>query len=675
MIPVQLKSHQIPVYEQVTSQLDTHGRSLLAAMTGFGKTETAIKIIQDYVAAGKRVLVLAHGLKDLRQQFCQRLDKYNVPRLELDEGIRCSKAKDYQVVVALPHKVYERMDKMGEFDLICADEAHQFYKTKRKMYASIIAAHKGYWLLLTATHYGMETAEVKSFFSMEEALAIGELQDVYMRTLEVDVGVTDDDYTADNHLKEGLRADLKTRAIGDFLTPERLPALVVTHSQPAAIDIHAKLSRMKVLKGRRVALSTYHTDTDSTNCDAFKRGHVDVLVVVRRANLGFDMKELATVIDASYSQNVELVQQLVGRLTRVSSVNKSFIKLAPKGFEPDMRLICQTVHALGLADVYREWDGNYQTVKIIKKDEIETPTPPSPEPPRKPEPPKQPEPPTGGPQPPASPLPPEDPGVPMPPSPEPEPPHDDWRIAPDPELKDRQVVRQPWLAATFGEYKTMLPTYKGYETTLHRALNECREARGESVRDPDYRKQLLKEQILKTGKTPSRADPLSSAYQTYTKTGHPSYDHKFRKWVEETIGIRIKTSSAVSIQEKIRRTITAYKEGKTLPHYVSPAAFGFCQEARDALIAAGWDPARAKADGAAKGGAKIASESGYSLKTAARFSKKVACSNGNQYPSASEAARQLDMATCMVSRVCRGEQKSARGLTFWYVDDEGNKID
>lgn len=654
-IPVQLKSHQVPVYEQVTGQLDTHGRSLLAAMTGFGKTETSIKIIQDYVAAGKRVLVLAHGLKDLRQQFCQRLDKYSVPRLELDEGTRCSKARDYQVVVALPHKVYEHMDKMGEFDLICADEAHQFYKTKRKMYAGIIAAHKGHWLLLTATHYGMETAEVKSFFSMEEALAIGELQDVYMRTLEVDVGVTDDDYTADNHLKEGLRADLKTRAIGDFLTPERLPALVVTHSQPAARDIHAKLSRMKVLKGRRVALSTYHTDTDSTNCEAFKQGRVDVLVVVRRANLGFDMKELATVIDASYSQNVELVQQLVGRLTRVSSVNKSFIKLAPKGFEPDMRLICQTVHALGLADVYREWDGNYQTVKIIKKDEPDTPTPPSPEPPRKPEPPEppeQPEPPTGGPQPPTPPLPPEDPGAPVPPSPEPEPPHGDPGA---PDLKDRQVVRQPWLAATFGEYKTMLATHKGYETTLHRALAECRAYRGDTFfRDPEGKKAALRRYIMEHQSLPPVNHMYRAHYKNYCTLSSNTFDKELYNFCKPFI------SREDELDAMITRAVSDYETGKlsrATQNLIAQTSKSFRPEVRQALLDAGWNPQ-------AKG-----------QRISAKKRKRVGCSNGEVYAGGDMASESLGVNRKHISAVCLGKRKSAGGHTFWYVDDEGNKID
>jgi superfamily II DNA or RNA helicase len=652
MIPVSLQPHQVPVFNDVNSQLAAYNRSLLAAMTGFGKTEVAVKLIQGYVQAGKRVLVLAHGQDVLRRNFSDRLERYKVPHCRLDNGKGAEMAQAWNVVVTLPQTAYRNMAKLGAFDLIVVDEAHQLYNTEKKMYAAISAAHSGQWFLLTASHYGMETPETKSFFSMEEALAIDALQDVTVRVQEIDAKIKDSDYTADNELKQETRVSFKARAVADYLTADRLPALVITHNIQAAKDVEKQLKKVPGLKGK-VARSDSKNDRDSDILKDFANpnGRTKVLVVVYRANLGFDMEHLATVIDASYTQNVVRVQQMVGRLTRRSTVNKMFVKLAPTGFEADMRLIVTAVLALGMSDIYRTWDGKYQNVKIRTEPDPEPPMPPGP--PSPPSPPRPPEPPKGpdAPQPPEGPLP---PGTPVP---EPKPPR--GPLPPEePGEDERKPRRLPKLAATFGEYQFFVESGKGSETTLHRALAACRADRGgRSLPDPEGKKYEILEIIRATGKTLPKKHPLRGSFTGYTAPLSAGFDEQFTKEVNRLVQRQSKRK--LSVAEKIEKTLAWYHGGciGRMPNYASLGCASFCQEARDALIAAGYDP-------------KINKQ-----KNAQKTSKPISDSKGRVYSSASAAARQLGLNGASVSEVCRGKRKSIGGLTFWYVDSEGNKID
>jgi len=655
MIPVSLQSHQVPVFNDVNSQLAAYNRSLLAAMTGFGKTEVAVKLIQGYVQAGKRVLVLAHGQDVLRRNFSDRLERYKVPHCRLDNGKGAEMAQAWNVVVTLPQTAYRNMAKLGAFDLIVVDEAHQLYNTEKKMYAAISAAHSGQWFLLTASHYGMETPEVKSFFSMEEALAIDALQDVTVRIQEIDAKIKDSDYTADNELKQETRVSFKARAVADYLTADRLPALVITHNIRAAKDVEKQLKKVPGLKGK-VARSDSKNDRDSDILKDFANpnGRTKVLVVVYRANLGFDMEHLATVIDASYTQNVVRVQQMVGRLTRRSTVNKMFVKLAPTGFEADMRLIVTAVLALGMSDIYRTWDGKYQNVKIRTEPDPEPPMPPSPpSPPSPPEPPLPPEDRKGpdAPQPPGGPLP---PGMPIP---EPKPPR--GPLPPkEPNEDERKPRRLPKLAATFGEYQFFVQNGKGSETTLHKALAECRADRGNySVRDPEEKKREILEIIKTTGRTLSSSHPLRKSLDSYMQKSQNSFDEQFTKEVSRLI--KYKSNRHLSVSEKVEGALAWYYGGciGRMPHYVKASSNTFCEEARNSLIAVGYDP-------------KVAVQ-----KNGTKTSKPVRDSEGKIYPSVSEVARQLGLDQSSITAVCRGKRKSAGGLTFWYVDDEGNKID
>lgn len=47
--------------------------------------------------------------------------------------------------------------------------------------------------------------------------------------------------------------------------------------------------------------------------------------------------------------------------------------------------------------------------------------------------------------------------------------------------------------------------------------------------------------------------------------------------------------------------------------------------------------------------------------------RRVACSNGQEYPSAKEAAEQLGLQASKICLVCRGKRTHTGGLKFWYI--------
>jgi hypothetical protein len=55
--------------------------------------------------------------------------------------------------------------------------------------------------------------------------------------------------------------------------------------------------------------------------------------------------------------------------------------------------------------------------------------------------------------------------------------------------------------------------------------------------------------------------------------------------------------------------------------------------------------------------------------------RQIKCSNGSIYNSATEAALILNLNRSEVSAICRGEKKQTRGFTFFYCDEEGNKVE
>lgn len=113
-------------------------RSALVDMpTGTGKTVTFASIIADAVAAGRRVLVLAHR-EELLDQAADKISRLAGVEVAIEQGQRKEDDGGAPVVVACVFSLIRRLDRFGpgSFDLIIVDEAH---RTLAKTYRDLLA--------------------------------------------------------------------------------------------------------------------------------------------------------------------------------------------------------------------------------------------------------------------------------------------------------------------------------------------------------------------------------------------------------------------------------------------------------------------------------------------------------------------------------------------------------
>src|SRR6185369_11708445 len=72
-----------------------------------------------------RVLILTHGTKILRSQYCEELNKIKDLNFTYQLVDSYAKMTQEQVIVAIPQTIRDKY--IGKFNLIIVDEAHQFY--------------------------------------------------------------------------------------------------------------------------------------------------------------------------------------------------------------------------------------------------------------------------------------------------------------------------------------------------------------------------------------------------------------------------------------------------------------------------------------------------------------------------------------------------------------------
>lgn len=167
-----LRDYQTKILEEAVTELDNGKQVLLGMCTGSGKTITTYGIFNRYLKSNSnfRVLILAHNQIVLRDNF---------DRLEFGlKGFQVTSSKDLNkdeykksnIIIAIPSTIHKHIAKLGHFDMIVIDEAHEY--TDGKMNSKILSKYKkAKKLYLTASHGGFEKDKYhKILFSVMEAL-------------------------------------------------------------------------------------------------------------------------------------------------------------------------------------------------------------------------------------------------------------------------------------------------------------------------------------------------------------------------------------------------------------------------------------------------------------------------------------------------------------------------
>ena len=122
---LQLRLHQIEVIEALNEGFKTHQRQILCAVTGFGKTECAMAIMQEAAKEGKKVAMVLDRIV-LVEQTSIRLSKYQIPHGVMQSGHW--RYRPYEPIQICSIQTLARR-KFPDIDLLIIDEAHVAYKS------------------------------------------------------------------------------------------------------------------------------------------------------------------------------------------------------------------------------------------------------------------------------------------------------------------------------------------------------------------------------------------------------------------------------------------------------------------------------------------------------------------------------------------------------------------
>jgi superfamily II DNA or RNA helicase len=122
---LELRPHQIEVIDALNEGFKTHQRQILCAVTGFGKTECAMAIMQTAAAEGKKVAMVLDRIV-LVEQTSIRLSKYSIPHGVMQSGHW--RYRPFEPIQICSIQTLARR-KFPDIDLLIIDEAHVAYKS------------------------------------------------------------------------------------------------------------------------------------------------------------------------------------------------------------------------------------------------------------------------------------------------------------------------------------------------------------------------------------------------------------------------------------------------------------------------------------------------------------------------------------------------------------------
>lgn len=321
-------------------------KTCIAAAPSAGKTVMAMtyvkRLIEEFPEA--KVLILSHGQDVLREQWKKEMSEFGV-KFSLDY-----KNVD-NVLLQLPQSLKNK--KLGQYDVLIIDEAHQYYYGA--MIQNIVKKiNPKFTVALTGTPSkligkGWEDVEFVSGLYLYNQ---GYLSDLYMAQCVTEVNLKDSDYTVNLELSvkaekkftepkvkkdlDNLLDSMVKRISGIEFTKgnkvykglenkvkdwagfkSKLPKTVIRTSGTN----HARLvSKYFESKGIAHVLSISkepYVGDYSDGIEEFKNDpNKKILIIINRGTLGFNMPELQCVVDMSGGRNVDSIYQLFARVLR-----------------------------------------------------------------------------------------------------------------------------------------------------------------------------------------------------------------------------------------------------------------------------------------------------------------------------------------------------------------------
>lgn len=361
---------------------------VLAACPNAGKTLMSIAWIDKYVIDNPthRVLVLTHGQNILKDQFVKEIDSANVgftyTKVRNSDDFLNSKS---QVVITIPQNVYKVVNGFN-FDLLVVDEAHHFYfGTMVQRIINVVNPTRQ--LLLTGTPAPFIQRGFKNIIpiSLGDLIKNGFSADPIAIVSSATYNITEDDINAEGELKDSVillkddtintlnslldKVEKRTNKKGWIdVIGEMGKTMIVAKNIAQAKDIVNYFTENKI----NCLLSTSQNDITSKEIDKFINTNINILIVVNRGILGFNLPTLINIVDMKCGKNISNLFQLFNRITRIhpDGKQKYFYKLVPVGLEVDYLYQLSASLSLMKMENYIKYNGyNEQdiTIPVIKE--------------------------------------------------------------------------------------------------------------------------------------------------------------------------------------------------------------------------------------------------------------------------------------------------------------------
>lgn len=327
-----LRDYQVNAINAISQAFKTQKEFVLASCPSSGKTFITLQYIEQNPDTS--FLVLPHGTNVIKEQWRKLISKIS------------------NVEVELPQSLYNK--ELSHYNTLVIDEAHEY--SDATMITKIIAKTKPKHILyLTGTPAKFIAKGTPMFVVAAEELIPKYVSDLYFGLFSTSANITDTDYNKEldllkakeSSLAKSAEVDLENLMVAMLSRLKKTsffksnPLLAKTNVFSIFGDLHKTMIACnnekqlrtieKVLSANNVKVvsSISADDYDSENINGFETDDNNVLLVLRRGILGYNMTNLVNVVDMTGSHNINRIYQLYARVMRKSEQQplKYFFKL------------------------------------------------------------------------------------------------------------------------------------------------------------------------------------------------------------------------------------------------------------------------------------------------------------------------------------------------------------
>lgn len=368
------RPHQV---RNILNYLNPEKPHVTATGTAGGKTILCAARFELYYQCGfikptEKVLISASSLTILRDNMVKQFDKFfkDAPASFTYRGVENKNELEIaikdgiQVIIGLPQLFKDHTKLLKNVKWFVVDEAHKWYfaTTIKDIIKEVKPKHQS---LLTGTPFKFNRFKndfIIDYTSVKTLYEQGYAGDVNMQVLHTSLSLTrldwasmtgnlrDDKVLTKNEINTSL-SEMILELVKKIKVPIKNLSTLHNVTKNVASKVFGKLEKTIIFTHRTDAADvvaeyltlhgvnciTSHSNIDGEiaqeSFEKFKNDdNVKVLVSVNRGKEGFDFPELYNIIDMTYSQNFEVIMQMIGRLLRPSEKKtyKVFYKIAPQ---------------------------------------------------------------------------------------------------------------------------------------------------------------------------------------------------------------------------------------------------------------------------------------------------------------------------------------------------------